>query len=98
MPKCFKDVEFEFLSGTEHLSLRGTVIVRDHEMVLDIYCPDFTPYLIHGKSTGVFYSGRHEGVQDVRVDAKWTCLDDIYIGTWVEYGMDFVFKFRLEEE
>ena len=91
------NVRFEFLGGDDALvALRGTVIVRDDEMVLEVECRDDRPYSIRGTPRRGFFIGRHEGLPgDVAVEAKWTRLDDIFIGTWVEGGMDYVFKFRL---
>lgn len=94
----FDNVLFEFLSaGDEPVDYRGTVIVRALETVLELEVPDCSrPYLIKGKPREGFWAGRHEGLpDDVRVEAKWTRLDDVFIGTWVEEGIDYVFTFRL---
>ena len=98
----FNDVEFEFLSLAKDVTVgpsRGAVILRDREMMLEIEYHGERPYNIRGNATGNFFSGRHEGIPGhIQVNAKWTRLDDIYIGTWVEEGREFVFKFRLPEE
>lgn len=93
------NVQFEFLSaGDEPVASRGTVIVRQDEMVLEVEDPDERPYLIKGKRRQGFWAGRHEGLPgDVPVEAKWTRLDDIFIGTWLQKGIDYVFMFRLPE-
>ncbi len=95
----YDNVLFEFLSaGHEADESRGTVIVREHEMVLEVECADDRPYLIVGRTAPGFWAGRHEGLsEDVSVAAKWTRFDDVFIGTWVEGGIDWVFKFRLPQ-
>jgi hypothetical protein len=97
MPKKYANVEFEFLSPVEKAEvLHGDVIVRDGEMLLDIPCPDDTPYDIHGKATGSFFRGQHHGQpDDLPVRAKWILLDDTYVGIWIEDGYEFLFKFKL---
>lgn len=96
MPR-YRDVHFEFLSARhEPLIHRGTVITRDKEMVLELECVSNTPYLIRGKDRGTFFEGEHEGhPQDDPVHAKWTRLDDMWVGTWIEAGADYLFTFRL---
>jgi hypothetical protein len=95
----YVDGEFEFLSATKDLTERGIVIQRDDEMVLEVECngdPE-DPYLICGKAERGFFQGRHKGKlpDDVTVEAKWTRLDEIYIGIWIEDGVDYFLKFRL---
>jgi hypothetical protein len=91
------DVLFEFLSAAaDPDELRGTVITRDHEMVLEVELPRDRPYLIKGRPRHGYFEGDHEGLPgNVPVHAKWTCLDDTRIGIWVEQGTDFLFTFRL---
>lgn len=96
----YDDVLFQFLSAGDELGLsRGTVIVRDHEMVLEVECPDDRPYLIRGEPRQGFWAGGHQGLpDDVPIQAKWTRLDDIFIGTWLEEGIDYVFTFHLPQD
>jgi hypothetical protein len=98
----YVDVEFEFLCPEQDLTERGIVILRDGEMVLEVECngDPIDPYLICGKAERGFFQGRHKGKipEDVTVDAKWTRLDDIYIGIWTEDGEDYFFKFRLSAQ
>jgi hypothetical protein len=96
----YDNVLFEFLSGADKpIASRGMVIIRESEMVLEIECPGDRPYLIKGKQKQDYYSGEHEGSpDDVSVEAKWTRLDDIFIGTWIEEGIDYLFKFRLPKK
>jgi hypothetical protein len=95
--KRYPTVSFEFVSADDASSIqRGVVIVRDMEMVLEIECPGDRPYLIRGKACEGFYEGVHEGLAgDIPVHAKWTRLDDLWIGTWLEDGFDYLFTFRL---
>jgi hypothetical protein len=71
-------------------------------MVLEVECngDPIDPYLICGKAERGFFHGRHKGKipEDVTIDAKWTRLDDIYIGIWTEDGEDYFFKFRLSAQ
>jgi hypothetical protein len=72
------------------------VIVRDGEMVLEVECPGERCYSIRGRLIRDFFVGRHEDrLGDTPVDAKWIRLDDTYIGTWIEGGKDYLFKFQL---
>jgi len=96
----FKDVDFYFLSAadaeTAEHNYRGTVIIRENEMVLEVELPGDEPYLIKGKTRDGFYEGDHEGMSgDIPVHAKWTRLDRIWIGTWLEDGYESLFTFRL---
>jgi hypothetical protein len=96
----YENVDFDFLSAAgPPETLRGTVVVRDAEMVLEVECPDEPrPYTIPAKATHNVFHGRHVGLpDDVPVEAKWTQLDDIFIGTWIEHGIDYVFTFRLPD-
>src|SRR4051794_33030206 len=99
MPR-YKNVSFELLGAGDseavHRALRGTVIVRDGEMVLEVELPGDRPYLIKGKECDGFYAGAHDGHKDdVPVYARWTRLDNIWIGMWVEEGYDYLFSFEL---
>jgi hypothetical protein len=68
-------------------------------MVLEVECPGKErPYTIRGKAVRHYFQGRHEGLpDDVPVQAKWIRLDDIFIGTWVEAGRDYLFTFRIPD-
>jgi transcriptional regulator with XRE-family HTH domain len=93
----YTNVLFEFLcAGTKPRSLRGIVIIRDREMVLEVQLPGDRPYLIKGVVGDGFFEGDHEGlVDDIPVHAKWNRLDDLWIGTWHEDGIEYLFTFRL---
>jgi hypothetical protein len=100
MPQRWPKVQFEFVSLAGDVDASsGTVLVRDGEMVLEVECPGDRPYVIRGKAIDGLYRGIHQGQPgDVPVAAKWIRLDDIYIGTWREAGIEFLFTFRLPEE
>lgn len=87
VPITHKGVPFEFLTATDDpLSVLGTVLVRDQEMVLEVDCPgDPRPYTIVGKAVGSFFAGPHKGIPgDINVYARWADLGDEYAGIWVE--------------
>jgi hypothetical protein len=92
----YDKIQFEFLCAGYADEANGTVLVRNREMILEVEYPGELAYLIRGRLKGSFFSGQHEGQpEDLRVSAKWTQLDDMYIGTWVEDGEDWLFTFRL---
>jgi hypothetical protein len=89
-------VQFEFFSAHGLESQRGAVIIREGEMVLEVECPDDRPYSIRGTVNREYFVGKHQDrPDDVPVEAKWIRLDDIYVGTWIEEGTDYLFTFRL---
>jgi hypothetical protein len=95
----YDNVSFEFLSaGDEPGTLHGTVIIRDNGMVLEVELPGDRPYVIHGEARDGFFEGVHQGlVGDVPVHAKWTRLDTIWIGTWLEDLIEYLFTFQLAD-
>src|SRR5690349_15598303 len=85
----YEHIQFEFLRAGYADEASGTVLLRSQEMILEVDDPGDLPYSIRGKMTGDFFSGRHEGEPAaLRVTAKWIRLDDIFVGTWVEDGVD----------
>jgi hypothetical protein len=87
--------KFDEDNGTSS-ELRGVVIVRDTEMVLEVEWPGDLPYLIRGKDCGGFYNGFHEApADDTDVQATWTRSGDTCQGTWVEDTYQSRFSFRL---
>ena len=97
----YPEVEFLFWSAKEPLdSSSGSVAVRSTEMVLDVPLPGDRPYVIRGvRKEGYYYEGSHQGLpDDVPVLAKWTRLDDIWIGTWLEDNIEYVFQFQLTDD
>lgn len=93
----YDNVPFEFLSaGDEPTVSGGTAIVREEGMVLEVEWPGDRPYLIEGKRCRGFWAGCHKGFPgDVPVEAKWIQLNDIFIGIWVEDGIDYTFTLHL---
>jgi|AGTN01.1.fsa_nt_gi hypothetical protein len=93
--KRHDNVSFWFLGAGEDEDLRGSVVVRDEEMVLDI--PDGDgPYLIAGKKSGHVFAGSNS-IRSVsnNVAARWADIGGRFVGTWVEEGSEYLFAFRL---
>jgi hypothetical protein len=64
-------------------------------MLLEVELPGDKLYVSRGQARESFFEGVHEGLPgDVPVLAKWTRLDDIWIGTWLEGGIDYLFTFQ----
>ena len=90
MPVSYTDVFFEFVSAEHHPeSLRGVVIDREGEMLLEIK-GDYGTYSVLGKRIGHYFTGR-----DGDVTAQWAQMGAVFIGVWVEAGDDWFFRFRL---
>jgi hypothetical protein len=78
-------------------SLKGTVLIRKDEMVIDIRDPEgASTYLIIGKQHKFVYRGRNTA-KDATADvqAKWVYIDGEYIGLWIEDNDRMVFIFEL---
>ena len=76
----------------------GVALERDGEMVLEVEAPDDpNPFVVIGKTRDGFFEGKHEGLRgdDVSVWAKWTRLDDRFIGTWSQDGVEWLFAFSV---
>ena len=98
MVKRFDNIHFRFLSADDDSVLKGTVLVRDDNMILEIQDPNgASPYLIIGTPRKHFFEGNNQGVQGEHnpVEAKWAELDGIYLGLWVEDSYDYFFSFQL---
>jgi hypothetical protein len=93
----YANVHFQFVSEEdEPVSSIGTVIIRDDEMVLEVPLPGDLPYVIVGKLRNGYYEGVHVGQPgDVPVAAKWVRLAHVWIGTWLEQDIEYLFKFEL---
>jgi hypothetical protein len=102
LPKKYSDVSILFLtSGEDALGLHAQVIEREREMVISI--PDqesSPPYLVRGKRVEHFFAGvdslQHE--EPVDVVARWTLLGDVYVGIWIEEGIEYLFSFRVHRK
>ena len=98
MANTSNDVLFEFFGADGLEQARGKVIWRDGEMALEVDCPGDRPYSIRGIPHRDFLRGRHQDQpNDVAVEAKWVCLDDLYIGIWIEDRREYLFRFRLPD-
>ena len=98
------DVMFEFFEQYDDdiesyypTSLKGTVLIRKDEMVIDIRDPEgASPYLIIGKQHEYVYRGRNTAKDaTAEVQAKWVYIDGEYIGLWIEGNDRMVFMFEL---
>ena len=98
-PKPHKTIEFYFQPTASEDPYKGTVLLREKEMVIDIPIQDDEgPYLIVGKFNGRFYEGKnsaHDAHSDVY--AKWGDFGDIYIGQWIEDSDEYLFSFKISK-
>jgi hypothetical protein len=95
-----QDVSIQFFPPDDPpYTVRAQVIRREGEMVTSIPTqPSSGPYLVRGlKNKNLFLAGidslKHE--QHVHVIARWALLGDVYVGIWIEYGVEYLFSFRL---
>jgi hypothetical protein len=97
--KLYDGVFFHFLTSDEESTLKGTVLIRLNEMVLDINDPGgASPYLIVGYNEGKFFRGDNTAHDSsVCVGAKWSDFGDQFLGIWTEDGTDYYFSFRLPQ-
>lgn len=92
-------VRIDFFSGNNEPAddWLATIRLEEHEMIIDM--PEDAgdgPYLIRGKRAAHFYAGANEAIDGPRdTIARWTELDDVWIGWWKEAGTEYLFKFRL---
>jgi hypothetical protein len=93
--QTYKDVRFLTLGIREAFERKGTVLIRDNEMVLDIPNPEGDILLI-GRLVGHVYSATEKNPPGIEpVNARWAKIGDCYVGTWIEGHMDFLFTFSL---
>jgi hypothetical protein len=94
--RTYENVPIQILGLELAAELRATVLVRKGEMVLDIEL-EGDRYLITGKLVGSFYAGKDEVRDGVQVDlvARWCLLGDVWVGWWLEDGVEYLFSFRL---
>jgi hypothetical protein len=88
-----------FVGPDLSLVVPAEVLTRQGEMILDIpKNPDFGgPYLVRGELIDHFWAGKDE-LKDqppVNVVARWSKLGDIFVGIWIENGVETLFSFRL---
>src|SRR5260221_6744960 len=86
---------FHFLGTEEDSELRGTVLIRDREMVLDIP-GGHGPYLIVGKARSHWFEGENSAIgKQYDVNARWAVVGETFIGIWIEGGWEYMFSFCL---
>ena len=76
----YENVSFHFLGAEEDCDLRGNVIIRDVEMVLEVLEGDDAPYTIVGATNQHWFEGinvRHDAQYETK--ARWAVLT-------LEYG------------
>ena len=84
------NVFFEFVSASMNpTDGRGTVIVREQEMVLDIESNGGHYLIVANDRTG-FFVGSGDGVK-----ARWASLGAEFVGLWIEEGDEWFFRFHL---
>ncbi len=94
----YDDVEFDFLNSETAATYSGVVMVRGDTMVLDIASQHgAAAILVEGHLNGHIYSGSNTLRREdaAKVNAKWTELGDIFVGVWIEQGLEYLFSFRL---
>jgi hypothetical protein len=90
----YADVLFEF----PDVDMRGTVIVRNDEMVIEISEQNgLAGALVVGKKDGHLFRGKN-GLRDeyaLAINASWCDFGEAFAGIWIEEGNELLFKFRL---
>jgi hypothetical protein len=90
----YSDVLFEF----PDVDMRGTVIVRKGEMVIEISEQNgLAGALVVGKKDGHLFRGSND-IRDesaLAIDASWCDFGEAYAGIWIEEGNELLFSFRL---
>lgn len=95
IPVLADDVMFRFLGSDEDSLLRGSVLVRDGEIVLDIP-GGYGPYLIVGKPRLHWYEGTNSATaRRFEVSATWANVGESYVGRWIEANHEYLFSFVL---
>jgi len=99
-PRLYERVDFAFacLEKSEPPSiLTSSVRLEPSGMVLEMtYRGDHT-YLLRGRRHDSFYEASTSG-PDGPVNARWTAMENTYVGTWVEAGYDYLFSFELPRD
>jgi hypothetical protein len=90
---------FRFLSFGEDCQGKGTVLVDGDKMVLEITeDQDFVPHTIRGRKCQHWFKGQSLMADDSPVTAKWALVGDMYVGIWIEDGIEFLFSFQIPED
>lgn len=96
--KRYSGVEFWIVGDDSVTTERGTVLIREREMVLEVSDGEGGIYLLPGRLNGHYYSAieqRPQGGEPVR--AKWSRLGAHYVGIWREKNFEYLFRFRPDE-
>jgi hypothetical protein len=96
-PRKYDEVLFQFLSMDDRGELRGTILIRDNQMVIDIPQNGVSTFVIVGSNQEGFYEGHNSTKGAPRVHAHWTKFGPIFAGRWVEDRVEYLFSFRLTE-
>ena len=88
---------FRFLTfADDDCQGKGTVLIDGDKMVLEITADqDFVPNTIMGRKCQEWFKGQNILSNESPVKAKWAFLGDIYVGTWIEDGTEYLFSFSL---
>ena len=96
-PSRHDNVDFHFLGYQDDCHLRGQVLFRNGEMVLDLK-GEWSKYLIAGKPLKHWFEGENAALAGYnQVDAKWALIGETYVGTWIEEGNKYLFSFEIVE-
>jgi len=91
------ETRITFVSTEGAEEVRAEILLRHDEMVLDIpSTEEGGRYLVRGKAVTHFWAGVDEVQDDEPVDvvARWSQLGDVFVGIWIENGVEYLFSFR----
>lgn len=94
----YENVVFEFHNSNDSREFRGTVVIREDAMVLEIPKQDrYAESLVVGKPQTHFFRGSNSSraPDALSCDARWADLGDLFAGTWQDDDYDSLFTFRL---
>ncbi len=94
----YEGVEFVFYNDTITLPQKGTVLIRDDAMVLEIPEQDGYPHaLIVGTPQSHYFRGKNTSRERnaLPVDARWADVGNMFVGSWQDDAYDLIFYFQL---
>lgn len=95
----YKNVSIQFLSAEDGPFLvQAEVLRRDDEMVISIPPQSSSdPYFVRGQKQGYFFAGRDSLAHELEANviARWALLGDVYVGIWIENGIEYLFSFSV---
>ena len=96
----YANVQITFLTSDDApYSERASIRRSDNEMVIDIPAPSpgQRAYLVKGLPSTGFFAGKDEIAEPtpLNIVARWAELGDIWVGWWLEEGVEYLFWFRL---